>query len=136
MPRKSAASLSVIPLDSRRSRLRPPASLSEAARTVFLGIVTGAKSNHFQATDLPLLVRYCEAAVLAQEAAEHLRLEGPVVIAGRISPWMVIQEKSVRSLVALSMRLRLSPQSRAANNPSRRQEQTPAAWRVADRGDA
>jgi hypothetical protein len=79
-------------------------------------------------------VRYCETAVLAQEAAEHLRLEGPV-IAGRISPWMVIQEKSVRSSVALSMRLRLSPQSRAANNPSR-QEQTPAAWRVADRGDA
>jgi hypothetical protein len=55
--------------------------------------------------------------------------------AGRISPWTVIQEKSVRSLVALSMRLRLSPQSRAANNPSR-QEQTPAAWRVADRGNA
>jgi phage terminase small subunit len=77
-----------------------------------------ASPGHFQASDLPLLVRYVEASVLAEQAASQLRLEGPVV-AGRVSPWVTVQEKSVRALVALSMRLRLSPQARAPNNPSR-----------------
>jgi phage terminase small subunit len=118
MPRKSAASLSVIPIDGRSSRLRPPASLSEAERTAFVDLVSACKPGHFQASDLPLLVRYVEASVLAEQAATQLRLEGPV-IAGRVSPWLTVQEKSVRALVALSMRLRLSPQARAPNNPSR-----------------
>jgi chaperonin subunit len=34
------------------------------------------------------------------------------VIDGKPSPWITVQEKAVRAMVALSMRLRLSPQSR------------------------
>jgi phage terminase small subunit len=118
MPRKSAASLSVIPIDGRSSRLRPPASLSEAERIAFVDLVSACKPDHFQDSDLPLVCRYVEASVLAEQAATQLRLEGPVV-AGRVSPWVTIQEKAVRALVALSMRLRVSPQARAPNNPSR-----------------
>jgi hypothetical protein len=56
MPRKSAASLSVIPIDGRSSsRLRPPAtSLSGAERTAFVDLVSACKPGHFQASDLPL----------------------------------------------------------------------------------
>jgi hypothetical protein len=34
------------------------------------------------------------------------------VIEGKPSPWIYVQEKAIRTLTALSMRLRLSPQSR------------------------
>jgi phage terminase small subunit len=68
-----------------------------------------------------LLTRYCEAAALADQAAEHLRAEGAVTVAGRVSPWLVAHEKSVKALTMLSMRLRLSPQAREPNRPSRKQ---------------
>lgn len=118
MPRRSSADLSVIQLNAGASRLRPPASLSEAERTVFVDLVSTNKPEHFQPSDMPLLVRYCEATALGDLAAEHLRTEG-AVIGGRPSPWIVVQEKAVRSMLGLSMRLRLSPQARAPNNPSR-----------------
>jgi hypothetical protein len=53
-----------------------------------------------------------EADALAELAAAQLRISG-AVIDGRASPWLVAQEKSVRALVALATKLRLSPQSRA-----------------------
>ena len=69
------------------------------------------KPTHFVPSDLPLLVRYVEALALADEAAEQLHAEGAVVD-GKPSPWLVVLEKCQRAVVALSMRLRLSPQSR------------------------
>ena len=123
MPRKSQASLSMVSIDARQSRLRPPASLSDSERAAFTDIVSTTKANHFVASDLTLLCRYAEATVLAEQAALHLRQEGPV-IAGRVSPWITVQEKAVRALVSLSMRLRLSPQARAPNNPTRPQPTT------------
>jgi phage terminase small subunit len=108
--RKSAAALSVIPIEVKPNQLQPPGSLSEAERKVFIDIVTACEPQHFRPADLPLLVRYVEACVLADQAAEQLR-DG-AVIDGKPSPWITVQEKAVRAMVALSMRLRLSPQSR------------------------
>jgi phage terminase small subunit len=72
--------------------------------------VSGCDAGHFREPDLPLLSRYCEAAVLAEQAA--LELRNGAVVDGKPSPWIVIQEKCVRAMVSLSMRLCLSPQSR------------------------
>jgi phage terminase small subunit len=108
--RKSAAALSVIAVEDKPDRLLPPASLSDAERTVFVDLVTACDPKHFRPSDLPLLCRYCEAVVLAERSALELRLGA--VVAGKPSPWITIQEKAVRAMVALSMRLRLSPQSR------------------------
>ncbi len=44
------------------------------------------------------------------------------MIDGKASPWLMVQEKSVRALTALSMRLRLSPQSRIDPKAIGRQE--------------
>jgi phage terminase small subunit len=107
--RKSAAALSVINVHDQQTIL-PPAFLSESERELFASIVGGCDPNHFRQTDLPLLSRYCEAAILAENAA--LELRGGVVVDGKPSPWIVVQEKCVRAMVSLSMRLRLSPQSR------------------------
>jgi hypothetical protein len=62
-------------------------------------VVAGCDRDHFLPSDLPLLVRYVEAAALGDQAAEQLRLGA--VINGKASPWITIQEKTVRAMVAL-----------------------------------
>jgi phage terminase small subunit len=78
---------------------------------VWTKIVTACDAKHFQQSDGPLLARYCQNVVLARRAAEALTTEG-AVLAGRPNPWLTVAEKCDRALVALSMRLRISPQAR------------------------
>ena len=127
--RKSAAALSVIAVDGEPNRLLPPASLGDVERTVFVDLVTACDPKHFRPSDLPLLCRYCETAVLAEQAA--LELRRGAVVAGKPSPSITIQEKAVRAMVALSMRLRLSPQSRIdPKTLGRQQHQGPLPWEI------
>jgi phage terminase small subunit len=109
--RKSDANLSTIAIEGQSNPPVPPASLSEPERVMFVDIVAGCSADHFRKPELPLLSRYCEAACLAAQAAHELRTHGAVVD-GKVSPWIVIQEKQIRAMVSLSMRLRLAPQSR------------------------
>jgi hypothetical protein len=63
--------------------------------------------------------------------ARRLSIEAiGAVINGKASPWITIQEKAVRAMVALTMRLRLSPQSRIDPLTVGRQQprQGPAPW--------
>lgn len=99
------------PLDLRFVRLEPPANLSPGAAEVFKRTVEALDADHFAACDAPLMEQYAVAADLARQAQAQLDEHGAVV-AGKANPWLVVQEKSVRSLVALAARLRLSPQSR------------------------
>ena len=41
------------------------------------------------------------------------------LVKGRPSPWVAIHGQMTKAMSALAMRLRLSPQARAPNNPSR-----------------
>jgi hypothetical protein len=109
--RKSAAALAITPPAPRVTRLRPPSTLSEPEATLFEQIVSSCAHDHFRQSDLPLLCRYVEASILAERAAQQLR-EAPVT-GSKPSPWLPVREKATRELVALSMRLRLSPQARA-----------------------
>src|SRR5262249_36602666 len=103
MPRKSAASLTVIPIDSRSTRLRPPTNMPAPERVLFAQLVGANAPAHFKSSALPLLTQYVTAAVLADRAAENLRVEP--VVGGRASPWLQVFEKANRVVVALSMRL-------------------------------
>src|SRR5262245_48483378 len=109
MPRKSATAIELTAIEGRANRLRPPSTLSEPERKIFLDLVGACRVDHFQACDLPLLVAYCQACAQSDLAVQHLRDEG-YVIDGKASPWVVIQEKATRSMTAFSMRLRVSPQ--------------------------
>jgi phage terminase small subunit len=112
MPRKSAAALAIVPrVSGAPARLRPPSHLGEQEVEVFRELVAACDPAHFVASDLPLLASYAEATVLARQAAKELSTDG-AVIGGRTSPWLVVQEKAVRAQIALSVRLRLAPQSR------------------------
>jgi P27 family predicted phage terminase small subunit len=108
--RKSADAM-MVRVDGRSERIKPPTCLGADERKRFIEVVNNCPPDHFRRTDVSLLARFCEADALAEQAAEHLRNEGAVVDR-KANPWLVVQEKSVRALTALSMRLRLSPQSR------------------------
>jgi phage terminase small subunit len=89
----------------------PPAGLSTEEERIFQQLLASVDGGHFAASDLPLLVAYCQAVAQHDRAAARLRHDGDVVD-GKVSPWIVVQEKAVRAMTALSMRLRLSPQAR------------------------
>ena len=105
--------------------LSPPPDLTVDERQVFLDIVTASKPNAFRASDLPLLSAYVRAIVLERRSASELT-DGDTKALAR---W----EKATKAMVALSMRLRLSPQSRAANNPTRPGSQREAPVSYFDR---
>ena len=73
MPRKTAAALSIISVTGEPTRLKPPSFLWALERTVFNQIVASCDARHFRNSDLPVLARYCELIVLAEEAAQQLR---------------------------------------------------------------
>ena len=109
--RRSASDLAVVRPTGGFTRLRPPSDLGKEEAAVWRQIVLSVHEKHFEASDTPLLARYVQNVVLARRAAEALDREG-AVIAGRINPQLVVAEKADRALVALSMRLRISPQAR------------------------
>jgi phage terminase small subunit len=113
MPRTAAAALAVAPVAANPKRLKPPDTLSTLARDEFVRIVMAEKADHFRPSDLPLLVQYCEAAALAARAVQELQNDDAK------ASWLIRWEKACRTLTALSARLRLCPQSRIPNNPTR-----------------
>src|SRR5262245_45074453 len=98
-------------------RLRPPASLGTREKRVFVDLISRTPAGQFRQSDMPLICRWCEATVLAERAAAELAAGSPVTPAGTISPWVSIHERATKSLVALALRLRLSPQGRADKAP-------------------
>src|SRR5215218_5162850 len=93
-----------------RPRLTAPANLTQGEAKIWRELTRSVSADHFQPSDKPLLTEYARAISLADRAAEAL--EKGAVADGRPSPWVNIQERAVRAIVALSARLRLAPQSR------------------------
>jgi hypothetical protein len=89
--RKSAAALATFPVDGKPTLLRPPASLSEAQRAVFVATVTAVRPEHFQPCDLPLLVRYCEIVAMCDHVGKKLAAdnETPKRCDVPAAPWPV-----------------------------------------------
>jgi phage terminase small subunit len=98
-------------LQGSPQRLRPPDDLSPAEKEIFADIVGAVDPKHFAPSDVTLLASYSVAINQEREASHHLRAEG-YIVDGKPSPWIVVQEKSYRMVLGLSMRLRLAPQSR------------------------
>jgi hypothetical protein len=92
-------------------RLKPRSDLPPEVKLIWAELIGAMPPGHFRASDAPLVEQYAQSIALARVAYAHLNGEGPVV-AGRANPWLIVLEKAHRSSVALSMRLRLSPQSR------------------------
>ena len=124
MPRKSAAALSVAARTHQRHTLRPRQDAPAEVRTIFLELVASVPADHFRQGDGALLEQYWQSILLARKAYAELDAGGPV-IDGKASPWLVVLEKSHRSAVALSGRLRLAPQARADSRSAGRSKGEP-----------
>jgi hypothetical protein len=123
MPRRSFSSTLVPDVDGQPPRLEPPPSLSAAERNVFNDLVAACDKKHLRGSDAPLLSSYCRAIVFEQQAAK--RLEQNPLDTKALALW----EKATRAIVSLSMRLRLSPQSRqTARATGRQQPRGPRPW--------
>src|SRR4029453_11883644 len=115
--RKSAAALATFPVDGKPTLLRPPASLSEAQRAVFVATVTAVRPEHFQPCDLPLLVRYCEIVAMCDHVGKNLAAD---IVKNRPSPhWLMTGRRFHKMLMVLCRHLRLSPLARTPHKNGR-----------------
>src|SRR6266567_4473922 len=104
------------PLRSAPPAPTAPLDLSDRERAIFVDLVSSVDSAHFLPSDVPLIVAYASAVAQHERAVEALHEQGDVITSGkgepRANPWLVVQEKAQRAMVALALRLRLSPQAR------------------------
>jgi hypothetical protein len=97
--RKSAMNLAQIDITGTPTRLTTPAGLTKDEQSLFDFIVDASPSHHFTDSDVPLLVSFVEASLLARTFAR---------IPTKVSIW----ERAVPVQAMLATKLRLSPQTR------------------------
>ncbi len=102
--KKSAASLSVVSPVTALPRLKPPEGLTESEAKLFRDLVAKAAPDHFVETDVPLIVAYAQAILLARWAFKAM---GEQDIA--FQTW----QQAARTMAALATKLRLCPHSRS-----------------------
>jgi hypothetical protein len=110
--RKSVANLAASSVNGKPRRLAAPSSLMTEEKALFSELIGACDSTHFRASDLPLLVSYIQATLIAQAAAHD---------PDRIMLW----EKAVRMQATLATSLRLAPQSRVDPKSLGRQDHHP-----------
>jgi hypothetical protein len=103
----------VLNVEGRPGRLLPGAHLSAAAAEAFAGLVASAQPEHFRDADRPVLEALAMSIVITRELESELAARGAVDLDGKVSP-LVRHLRAQHGLIAsLSVRLRLTPSSRA-----------------------
>jgi len=120
MPRRSAVSLTVPRVDGRPAPLAAPSDLPDAAAKVWRGLTASTPTDHFRASDVPVLRTYCVTAALLEEA--EAELAKGAVVDGKVSPWVNVHERLSRTLATLALRLRLCPSARQDPKSTGRQK--------------
>ena len=115
--RKPFTTIDVSPFDMPVERLEAPPHLGPAATRIFRDLVLRVPAGQFKPSDLSLVCRWAEWTAVADRAAAEMATSDLVTADGRPSPWIAIAERASKQLVALSLRLRLGPQSRASKAP-------------------
>jgi hypothetical protein len=67
--RRSAANLVTLSVDGSPRRLEPPADLLDNERAFFVQLINACSPFHFVESDLPLLISFCQASLLARDTA-------------------------------------------------------------------
>ena len=97
---KTTADLSVIHVEPRSHRLRPPAHLDAKAAEIFCDLVMSCPVSHFTAADAHLLAIYSQVVLVSRESAGDPDL---------LAQW----ERSTKLVATLAPKLRLCPSSRS-----------------------
>ena len=124
MPRRSAASLTVTPLDASPRRIKPPATLPAPIKELWTAIVESLPATHFHKSDVSLLTLYCRAvhqATLAFKTIDEAQ-----------NPAVRVADTSVKQAATLAAKLRLCPSARldrtVAGKNARRDHAAPKPW--------
>lgn len=113
--RRSTSELEALALVPPPERMRPPASLTPAARRVWRSTLASLVPDYFRPHDAPLLSSYCEACAMNAQAARTLAAEG-LIKAGERHPAFVIFTASGATMACLATKLRLAPSSRMSKD--------------------
>ncbi|MEX2125812.1 MAG: hypothetical protein WD795_18125 [Woeseia sp.] len=106
--RKSAASLAIVPpLKGSGPRLSPPASLDEAAASLWRAIVETYPSDHFTAGDLVLLREFCFTSETLLPAANSAAESG-----GMHEHSIRVMHVKTVAMLASKLRLNVSARTR------------------------
>jgi phage terminase small subunit len=97
---------------------------------IWTEVVSGADSEHFQASDAPLLAAYCRAAALERRAAEELAVSA--VAHGAPSPWLAVHKSAVHSLMEVAVKLRLTPKARTPGQRAGKRGPPPSYYDMMD----
>src|SRR5262249_31386745 len=114
--RKPFITTDVAPYGMGKERLRPPDTLGEPEKRAFVDLVLSVPASQFRKCDLPLLCRWSQLTVMAEQAAGERQAQG-MVVDGKQSPWFAIHQSACRELRALAGRLKLGPSSRVSRAP-------------------
>jgi phage terminase small subunit len=119
-------------------RLQPPECLGNLQKQAFIDLVCGVPRSQFRRCDLPLLCRWAELTVMAEQAAFELQQGGMVVNTkegSKVSPWFQIHRDATRELRSLSQRLQIGPRGRTPKAPKTKPGTVSYYERMALEGD-
>jgi hypothetical protein len=128
MPRRSNASLTIAAFSPGPRRLEPPPELSEGSveRAIFIETVASVTPQHFAPEDRVLLAEYARTAALARRASEELAISP--TIGDRASPWLEVHRVAAKTMMALTVRLRIGARSRNNHPRSDKGQPSPSAY--------
>jgi phage terminase small subunit len=98
-------------------RIPPPAGLGQAEKRAFTDLITSVPASQFVRSDLALLTSWAETVALRERMAARIAVEGEITEAGKVNPAVAIHREAVKTLIALALRLRVSPQARRQEPP-------------------
>ena len=124
MPRRSAASLAVLPPASRIQRPEPPDRLDKEEAEEWRKVVGRLPPEWFPGETHAMLEEFCIHVIRSRMIAEwvkgfkseFLRMEGGVE---RIDKLLAMGEREARIIASLATRMRLTQQSRAHSTVAR-----------------
>ena len=101
--RPHADDLNIVPFHPDGNRVQTPDDLTAAEAALFRQLVRSCAPDHFVFSDVPLLISYVQATLIARKSAKAMPKKPEL-----ISLW----ERSVKVQAVLATRLRLAPQAR------------------------
>lgn len=99
-----------------RKRITPIDGLTEGERFVWIRMVNACSAEHFNQSDIPLMVMYCQTFVQEQKAMDQMKnspfVERKTNLDLAPHPIIAIHKSLAGTMSNLAMRLRLAPSTR------------------------
>jgi phage terminase small subunit len=124
--KKSAANLSVLPVENIRHELQPPDHLSASEQDLFREVLANAPATQFSFSDQYLLATFCQITGVLREQARRVQKAKRENRAAELK--MLIDTSKAQAMIATKLRLTTSART-ASHVISRAQEKhKPSAY--------